>query len=122
MKKLRFCKWDILPVCAVAALALAVFLLFLPAGTPATQVEIYKNGQLVKVLPLDQDASFAVTGEYTNVITVQNGKVAVTQSDCPGGDCKGCGWRSSAGSIVCLPNGVEIRVVSQNADVDFIVG
>lgn len=121
MEKYRFRKWDILPIAAVTVLAVVVFLLFLPLKTPATRVEVYQNGELVKVLSLDREQTLTVTGKYTNVITVQGGRVAITQTDCPGGDCKGCGWRDSAGSIVCLPNGVEIRVVG-NADVDIVVG
>ena len=42
--KLRFCKWDILPIAAMAVLAAAVFFLFLPAKTSAHVAEIYKDG------------------------------------------------------------------------------
>ena len=108
--KLRFCKWDIAPIAAVAALAVAVFFLFLPAKAPAQVAEVYQDGALLTRLPLSQNATFRVEGAYTNVITVRDGRVAVTESDCPGGDCKACAWLSSAGSIVCLPNGVEIRL------------
>ncbi len=121
MPKMRFCKWDVLPIAAVAALAVAVFLLFLPAKNPAICAEVYKNGTLLTRLPLSEDATFCVEGAYTNVITVRNGQVAVTESDCPGGDCKVCGWRETTGSIVCLPNAVEVRIVGV-ADVDIIVG
>ena len=117
----RFSKWDILPVAGVVLLAVAVFLLFLPTGTAAARVEIYQNGQLLTTLPLDTDASYTVTGAYTNTITVKDGQVAVTQSDCPGGDCMACGWSHSAGKpIVCLPNALEVRVVAEG-DVDMIV-
>ena len=120
MAKMRFSKWDLLPIALVAALAVAVFLLFLPGKTPASYVQIYQDGKLVQTLSLAEDATFTVTGTYTNVITVSGGRVAVTHTDCPGGDCAGCGWRD-AGSIVCLPNRVEIRLVSQS-DVDIVVG
>lgn len=122
MNKMRFSKWDLLAITAVVTLAAAVFLLYLPAKTPATSVEIYKDGRLLECLPLNKDASFYVEGEYTNIITVRNGMVAVTESNCPGGDCKACGWLHTAGSIVCLPNRVEVRVVNSEADVDIVVG
>ena len=122
MEKLRFTKWDMLSIGAVAALAAAVFFLLLPAKTPAASVEIYQNGVLVQRLSLNEDASFCIEREYSNVITVRDGKVAVTESSCPGGDCKNCGWLGTAGSIVCLPNRVEVRLVGAAADVDIVVG
>ena len=122
MPRIGFSKWDIIPIVAVLVLAALVLLLFLPSGEPAAYVEIYQNGQLVKTLSLTEDGTYTVEGKYTNVITVQGGKVAITESDCPGGDCRACGWFGTSGSIVCLPNGVEVRVISKAADVDVVVG
>ena len=78
---------------------------------------------MIKTLSLDTDTSFEITGKYTNVITVQDGNIAITSSDCPGEDCVHSGAISSTGrSIVCLPNEVEVRVVNAASDVDFVVG
>lgn len=120
--KMRFTKWDLLPIVAVVALAAAVFMLFLPSNTAPDCVQVYQNGQLLTSLPLAEDATYTVEGNYTNVVTVKDGKVAVTESNCPGGDCEKCGWFDTAGSIVCLPNGVEVRILSRNGDVDIVVG
>ncbi len=119
--KLKFSKWDILPVAGVLGLAVAVFLLFLPAKNPGKTLEIYENGKLLTTLSLAEDATYTVRGAYTNVVTVKAGKVAVTHTDCPGGDCQKIGWTDSAGkSIVCLPNGVEVRILG-DSDVDIVV-
>ena len=122
--RLRFQKGDFLAIAAVLALAAAVFALFLPArNTDAAVVEIYRNGERLRAFPLNVDRQFTVEGDYTNVVTISGGKVAITESSCPGGDCVSCGWVSSAGrSIVCLPNGVEIRIVGAQSEVDFVVG
>ena len=62
-------------------------------------------------------------GEYKNVITVSEGAISITASDCPGEDCVHSGAiRTSGRSIVCLPNEVEVRVVNAASDVDFVVG
>ena len=121
--RLRFQKGDVAAIAGIALLAVLVFVLFLPKGnSPAACAEIYQNGKLVKTVPLAEDQEFTVTGAYTNTVTVRDGKIAVTQSDCPGEDCVRCGWISGTGrSIVCLPNGLELRVVG-NTDVDFVVG
>ena len=119
--KMKFSKWDILPIAGVLILAVAVFLLFLPAKNPGNTVEIYQKGNLLTILSLSEDAAYTVTGAYTNVVTVKDGKVAVTESDCPGGDCRKIGWTNSAGkSIVCLPNGVEVRILG-DSPVDILV-
>ncbi len=122
--RLKFQKGDIIAVVIVAVLAVFVALLFLPrASQTAAGAEIYQNGKLVKTLSLTQNGSYTVIGDYTNVVTVENGKVFITASDCPGQDCMHSGAISSTGrSIVCLPNGVEVRIVGTTDDVDFVVG
>ena len=122
--RLRFQKWDIAVIAAILVMALAVFAAFLPReNAPAAYAEIYQDGKLLKTVMLSEDQEFTVTGRYTNTVTVCDGKIAVTHSDCPGGDCVSCGWADGAGrSIVCLPNGLEIRVMAGNRDVDFVVG
>ena len=122
--RLRFGKWDIVVIAAVVLLAGALFLLFLPGQEASgTYAEIYQNGEKIKTVSLAEDQEFSVTGKYENTITVRDGKIAVSASDCPGEDCVHSGWMDGTGySIVCLPNGLEIRIVAENPDVDFVVG
>lgn len=124
-KKKRYCflPADLLAVAAVVLPAAVIFFLFLlPARTEGACVRIYQNGRLLHTLSLEQDRELSVTGQYCCTVTVRDGAVAVTRSDCPGEDCVHSGWiRSPGRSIVCLPNGLEIRVVGQNGDVDFVV-
>lgn len=122
-KFLRFRKGDLLAGALVLLSAVIVFLCFLPGSAEAACAEIYRDGQLIRSVPLDQNTEFTVIGRYTNTVTVSGGKISVSASDCPGADCVGCGAIGSSGrSIVCLPNGLEIRIVSGQSDVDFIVG
>ena len=122
--RLRFQKGDYLTVAVTLLLAAVVFLAFLPRETGDTPMaEIYLDGTLVRRVSLDTAAEFSVTGDYMNTVTVRDGKIAVTESDCPGGDCVHSGWIGTSGrSIVCLPNRMEIRIVSAPGDVDFVVG
>ena len=56
-------------------------------------------------------------------LTVKDGAIAFTASSCPGQDCVHSGSiRHTGRSLVCLPNSVEIRVISEESDVDFVVG
>ena len=122
--KMRFQKGDCIAIAAVLLLAVFVALCFLPRNrAEGTLAEVYHNGEKIKTVSLNEAQTFAVTGDYTNVITVENGKIAITQSDCPGEDCVHSGPAKDSGrSIVCLPNRVEIRVLAQEAAVDFVVG
>ena len=123
-KRLHFQKADILAIIAVVLLAVIVFALFLPQEDSSAGVaEIYQNGERIKKVSLEEDQTFTVAGKYNNTVTVRDGKIAVTESDCPGEDCVHCGWMDTVGtSVVCLPNGLEIRIVAGNSDVDFVVG
>lgn len=115
---------DLLAVATVLVLALASFLAFLPRGGEAAAcARIYQNGKLLMTVPLDQPREFPVEGDYRNTVTVRDGEIAITDSDCPGQDCVHSGAiRNPGRSLVCLPNALEIRVVSGESDVDFVVG
>ena len=121
---LRFRKGDLLAIGLVLCLAAAVFLCFLPGSSEAAAyAEIYLDGQLVKTVPLSENQTFLIEGQYTSQITVADGAIAFTASDCPGQDCVHSGHIHTTGrSLVCLPNRVEVRVVSAVTDVDFVVG
>lgn len=121
-EKLRFRKGDCLAIGLVIVLALAVFLCFLPGNKPSSQAEIYLNGQCIQTVDLTKDQTFTVSDRYHNVIRVADGKISVIESDCPGRDCVHSGSISSQGRVlVCLPNGMEIRITDGQSDVDFVV-
>ena len=123
-EKLRFRKGDWLAISTVVLLAAAVLFCFFPGSkAPAASAEIYLNGDLVKTVDLRKDQTFVIEDRYENVITVKNGQIFVEASDCPGKDCVHSGKIGTLGRIlVCLPTGLEIRVTSAQADVDFVVG
>ena len=122
-KSYGFRMGDLLAVGAVLLLAALVFALFLiPGSTEGGFAQVYQDGQLQYTLSLEQDGQITVEGKYACTVTVQDGAVAVTRSNCPGEDCVHSGWITSPGrSIVCLPNALEIRVVGKSSDVDFVV-
>lgn len=123
-ERFKFQKGDWFAIGAVILLAIAILLLFIPsnAGT-ASQAEIYLNSRRIKTVDLTVDQTFTVEDRYCNVICVKDGAIFIAESDCPGHDCVHSGSISTQGRIiVCLPNGLEIRVTAAPADVDFVVG
>ena len=99
----------VLLLSAVLVLCIGLSLwLWLP-GQPAREAQIWVEGKLWKTVPLTQDQTFAVETQLgKNVITVQNGAIAVTEADCPGGDCMARGFCNSGAQIVCLPHRLVI--------------
>ena len=121
--KLEFCKSDILAIGIVAVIAILVSVIFWTriGAKEGSMVGIYQEGVLIKELSLDSDAELVIEGDYQNVVTIKDGKAAITKSDCPGTDCVHSGWIHEAGrSIVCLPNRVELRIEG-TSEVDFVV-
>ena len=94
-----------------AALALWVGL----SGPGGTVANIYLDGVCVRSIDLSAVTapySFPVeTGEGTNTVTVEPGRICVSEADCPDGVCVRMGWRSDSGApIVCLPHRLVIRI------------
>ncbi len=109
----RFRAGDAAAVAAVVFLALGLLLGYalFSGGEANLRAEIWQNGEKLRELSLEENAELVLEGEYTNTVTVRDGRVAITHSTCPGEDCVHSGWISQAGrSIVCLPNRVEIRL------------
>lgn len=121
--KLTFCKTDFLAIAIVAVIAILVSVVFWTSidDKEGSMVSIYQDSTLIQEIPLDTDTEFVIEGAYENVVTIKDGKAAITKSDCPGTDCVHSGWIHEAGrSIVCLPNRVELRIEG-NSEVDFVV-
>ncbi len=121
--KLSFCKGDILAIVIVAAIALLVSVIFWTSigAEEGSVVHVYQEGELIREISLNVDTEFVIEGKYENVVTIKDGKAAITESDCPGTDCVHSGWIHEAGrNIVCLPNRVELRIEG-TSEVDFVV-
>ena len=87
--------------------------------TESSLAEIYSDGELLHRVDLSMDQSFTVESEYgTNVVTVKDGKIAVTEATCPDHYCMQRGFCNGGTMIVCLPN----RLVIQFVDGEIIDG
>ena len=121
---LQFKKRDLIIIAAALLIAAGVFLLFLPKGdTGRLYAEISRNGEVLATLPLDEDAEYIVNGLYENTVTIEDGSAFFRKSDCPNEDCVHTGKLTKAGQLaVCLPNGVTLRIIGGDGDVDAIAG
>ena len=91
-------------------------------GDAASSVEIWSDGVLIDTWSLRVDQSITVGyGDGYNVVTVKNGKVAVTEATCPDHYCMKRGFCDSGVQIVCLPNRLVLKFVGEQT-VDAVVG
>lgn len=96
--------------------------LWLLRPTQAATVEIWSEGELIKTLSLAKDQTLTVETETgRNVVTVSDGKVAVTEASCPDKVCVNRGWCSGGAQIVCLPNKLILKFAGENT-VDSVAG
>ena len=107
-------KYWLLLLGALLMLCLGLSLLTL-AGAPAARAEIVSGGKVVRIVELSVDQEFTVVSETGyNVITVKDGKIAVTEANCPDHYCMRRGFCNSGSQIVCLPNRLVIRFVAES--------
>jgi len=109
----------------ILAMVLAVCLglsLWLLRPTQASAVEVWSEGTLIKTMALSADQTFTVkTEKGSNVVTVQDGKVAVTEADCPDQYCMAPGFCSGGTQTVCLPTRLVLKFVGETV-VDGVAG
>lgn len=93
------------------ALALVGVLLWQTLGQkPARYAEIVQNGTLLRRVDLSEDQTFTVERDGGwNVLVVEDGKIRVSEANCPGCDCVRSGAKNRGAPIICLPHRLEIR-------------
>ena len=107
-------------------LLMSIATAFLLRRGSANQAYVYLDGEMIESLDLSLVAepySFTVECEDgINVITVENGRICISDADCPDGSCIRQGWISGGATpIVCLPHKLVIELVNAvPPDVDAI--
>ena len=103
---------DIVIYAAVVIAAAASFALTaLPGAGAAAEAKIYAGGNCIGSLPLGGEAGMFTIADPPMVIECDGKSVRVTSSPCKNGLCVGMGGISRPGQIiVCVPNGVYIKV------------
>ena len=109
----------------VAALAIAVAVFYYGAlGGEATGYVITHGGTEVAHGSLTEDRTLTVGDVHHLTITVSDGAIAVTHSDCPTQDCVRTGAIDRPGqTIVCLPEQVVVKILGDtHGGADLVIG
>jgi len=107
-----FAKGDILLIAIILITALGITLHLFSSKDNPTVAELYINNKLVKTMPLTQEGYYKF--KYDNVsfsIEAKEGRVRISESNCPRKVCVHQGWISHSGeSIICVPNKVVVKI------------
>ena len=114
--------WIIL-IAAILAVCLGLSVFLMLPGEAADHAEIWSHGERLNTVSLHVDQEFTVTTPDggSNTVTVQDGKIAVTEANCPDHYCMHRGFCNSGAQIVCLPNRLVIIFVEET-EIDMVVG
>lgn len=120
-------KRDIILVLSLVIIAAAAFLIInYGVKKNGKYVVIKVDGRVIKTLELDRETSIEVNGYQggVNEIVIKDGKVSMTDADCPDKLCVKTGKISKTGeTIVCLPHRVVVEIKGSQDDdaVDSVV-
>ena len=114
--------WIIL-IAAIAALCVGLGLFFFSPAEDAHRAQIKSGGKILRIvdLKLDQEFTVSTPSGGHNVVTVKDGKIAVTEANCPDHYCMDRGFVGGGTPIVCLPNTLVIEFLGEQ-EVDSAVG
>jgi len=106
-----------------AVAASAAWLLLRDGDTDAPTARILRDGVLLEEIDLSRvDEPYSLTLEDEsgrNVLSVERGRVCVSEADCPDQVCVKQGWVSSgAAPIVCLPHKLVVELAGTGEDLD----
>jgi len=110
MKKLTTA--DIILIAVFACLVAASFAFVNASSGEGSVVLIQVDGAVVHKTSLRETHSISVHGTHGRLmVEIREGKVAITQAECPNHICVKTGWRSHSGEIiVCVPNNTVVRI------------
>ncbi len=112
---------DIILAAVLLLIAAASFLWWHFSRAEGAEVAVKINGVQTAAYALNEDREVVITGgdedEYRNVMVIRDGKVSVSEANCPDSICVKTRAASRAGeTIVCLPHKLVIEVTGEKTD------
>lgn len=82
---------------------------------------IYSEGELLYTINLDgKNDEFTINTDYGyNIICIKNGKIGITDADCPDKTCVKTGFTDSVYiPVICMPHRLEIVIKNGSLEMD----
>lgn len=114
---------DVVIAAVLIVLSAAAYLFLGKRDSGAGAAEVYANGDVIAKIDLSEDGVYPISG-FDMELTVKDGKICVSHSDCPDKVCERTGYISSSyQSIVCLPNRIAVKIVSseKSDNIDVVI-
>ena len=117
-------KTKVIVLLLIAAVAVSAAVLLLRGGSaPSPVARITRDGVLLEEIDLTTvDQPYTLTFEDEsgrNVVTVEQGRIRVSEADCPDRVCVNQGWISDGTvPIVCLPHRLMIEIKGGGGELD----
>lgn len=112
----------IFSIAVIAAAAFAYFLL--QSGNGGSMAIVTADGNIAAEISLDRDGTYQLDCADMK-LTVRDGMICVSHSDCPDKLCEKTGYIGADGqTVVCLPNRVSVRIISEENggdDIDVVL-
>lgn len=113
-------KNDLILIISIIIITACVFLIMNLFSKSGDRVLVEQNSAQIAVLDLNKDCVYNVyndNGDICNTVQIKNGKVKMIYADCKDKICKNHKEISKSNeSIICLPNKVEITVISDKSE------
>lgn len=115
-------KADVILAAALIVTGLVMSWFFTAGQSDGSELVITRAGKVFGTYSLTEDRTIEVRQDsHINKITIKNGKVSMSFSDCHGQDCVKQHAISRTGeSIVCLPNKIMLEIRGGTAEYDSI--
>ena len=107
----------------VGAAIVGTAMWFMRNSQAADRVTVKVDGKVVYSETLDKETEFNAEGYEGgyNRIVVKDGKVSVTEADCPDKVCVNTGEISKSGdTIVCLPHKLVVEIEGSTSETDAV--
>ncbi len=110
-------KNDILLIAGLLAVGIVLLIAGIRKSSDfsSPKLEVTVKGRLYGVYDLDRDITVSIND--TNTFQIRNGKVTMTEADCPDQICvHSHAIDKNGGSIVCLPNQVILKIIDTQGE------
>ena len=111
-------KGDMILSAVIVLVAVALLLFNVFSGSDGKRVRVTVDGEVYADFSLsDEHTETVKTKHGTNVIKIEDGKVSVTNADCPDKYCvEHIAIDSTGETIVCLPHRMVVEIVGDSDD------
>lgn len=115
----------LLLIAALLILSVAAAAWLYLSRSSGSRAQLLRDGVCIREIDLSQVEEAYTIGiddpeGGSNTIAVEQGRICISDADCPDQTCVKHGWITTSGDpIVCLPHHLTVRIVADEQTTDF---